>query len=183
MTDLSLNLNLSNFSPMQFDTRFHPELIHETVLVAEGVRILGNVRIDADSSVWFNSVIRGDTERIQIGARTNIQDLSMIHADKDIPCCIGDDVTIGHSAIIHGATVESNVMIGMRAIVLNGAVIGQGSLIAAGSLIPERVVIPPNSVVMGSPGKVVRQCAESDAQRIQSAAKHYVTASRAFRLT
>lgn len=167
---------------MQFDTKFQPELIHESVWVAEGVQILGDVRIDADSSVWFNAVIRGDTERIQIGARTNIQDLSMIHADKNVPCTIGDDVTIGHSAIVHGATVESNVMIGMRAIVLNGAVIGQGSIIASGSLIPERVAIPPNSVVMGSPGKVVRQCTETDTQRIQSATQHYVTAARAFRL-
>ena len=117
---------------MQFDNQFHPEQIHKSVFIAEGVCIFGNVKINADSSIWFNAVVRGDTEQIQIGSRTNIQDLSLIHADQGVPCVIGDDVTVGHSAIVHGATVESDVMIGMRATILNGAVIGHGSLIAAG---------------------------------------------------
>lgn len=166
---------------MKFDHQFHPEQIHKSVFIAEGVRIFGNVNVNADSSIWFNAVVRGDTEQIQIGSRTNIQDLSLIHADPGVPCIIGDDVTVGHSAIVHGATVESDVMIGMRATILNGAVIGRGSLIAAGCLVPERCLIPPNSVVMGTPGKIVRQCTDTDSRRIHSAAKHYVEAARAFR--
>lgn len=166
---------------MSFNFQFQPDLIDPSVVLTDGVQIYGNVVIGAESSVWFNSVIRGDTEQITIGERTNVQDLCLIHADAGKPCRIGNDCTLGHSAIVHGATVEDQCMIGIRATVLNNAVIGRGSLIAAGAVVPEGAIVAPHSVVMGIPGKTVRQCSEHDLERIQYASKHYVAAAKAFR--
>ena len=155
--------------------------IHDSVFVAPGAVVLGNVAIGEQSSVWFGSVIRGDTEQITIGNRTNVQDLSVIHADPGLPCTIGDGVTLGHGAIVHGATVENDVMIGIRATVLNGATIGNGSIVAAGALVTEGTQIPPDSLVMGVPGKVVRTVSDAQRERIRHAAAHYVTAARVYR--
>src|SRR6516225_9087424 len=117
--------------------------------------IIGDVVIGEDASVWPLCVIRGDVNYIRIGARTNVQDGSILHVMKDeYPLLVGDDITVGHSATLHGCTIESRCLIGMRATILNGAVIGEGSIVAAGALIPERAVIPPGSLVIGSPGKV-----------------------------
>ena len=145
-----------------------------SVFVAPGAVVLGDVSIGPQSSVWFGAVIRGDTAAIRVGQQTNIQDLCVLHADEGFPCAIGDRVTVGHGAIVHGAIVSDDVMIGMRAVVLNGCKIGPGSLIAAGAVLPEGTEIPPNSVVMGLPAQVRRVADPSDLQRIQHAAQHYV---------
>lgn len=165
---------------MEYDFEFRPGQIANSVLIVDSALVCGNVNISARSSVWFNAVIRGDTEKITIGESTNIQDHCLVHADVGIPCTLGNRVTLGHAAVVHGATVEDDVMIGIRATVLNGACIGEGSLIAAGALVLEKAVIPPHSVVMGSPGKIVRETSEKDRKRIRQAADHYVNAAIEF---
>ena len=165
---------------MQYDTQFHPEQIVQASFVAPNTTILGNVSIDADSSVWFGSVIRGDTEEIRIGRETNIQDLSMLHADPGFPCVVGDCVTIGHQATIHGAWIEQETMIGMRATLLNGCKIGTGSIVAAGTLVPEGMEIPPGHLVMGVPAKIRRPTEPEELEWIRKVAAHYVEAAQAF---
>jgi carbonic anhydrase/acetyltransferase-like protein (isoleucine patch superfamily) len=165
----------------EIDSRFHPDLIDDSAFVASGVVIRGDVIVGADSSIWFGAVIRGDTERVRIGTRTNVQDACVIHSDPGYPCQIGDDVTIGHGAIVHGAEVGDQTLICIRAVVLNGARIGRGSIVAAGALVTERTVIPPDSLVMGVPAKVVRKVNEADQERIRRAATNYVRAAAAYR--
>jgi carbonic anhydrase/acetyltransferase-like protein (isoleucine patch superfamily) len=136
--------------------------------------IIGDVLLGDDSSVWPNTVIRGDVHYIRIGARSNVQDGCVLHVMKDeYPLILGDEVTVGHSVTLHGCTIESGVLIGMGAIILNGAVIGSNSIVAAGTLITERTVIPPESLVMGSPGKVRRQLTAIDWNSIAEYAKRY----------
>jgi carbonic anhydrase/acetyltransferase-like protein (isoleucine patch superfamily) len=154
--------------------RFRPELIDSSVFIAPGAHVMGDVTIGAESSVWFNAVLRGDTDSIRVGRRTNLQDGSVLHADLGVPCTIGDGVTVGHQAIVHGATVENNVIIGMGAIILNGARIGENSVIAAGALVTEGAVIPPNSLAMGMPAKVKRTLSLEEIERIRQSADHYV---------
>jgi carbonic anhydrase/acetyltransferase-like protein (isoleucine patch superfamily) len=144
--------------------------------------IIGDVTIGEDSSVWPMCVIRGDVHYIRIGARTNIQDGSVLHVMRDEwALLIGDEVTVGHSVTLHGCTIESRCLIGMGAMILNGAVVGTGSIIAAGSLIPERTVIPPGSLVMGSPGKVKRPLVETDQSSIRNYAQRYVEYKNIYR--
>jgi carbonic anhydrase/acetyltransferase-like protein (isoleucine patch superfamily) len=162
-------------------TKFRPQQCHPTAFVAPSAVVLGDVTIAEHSSVWFNAVIRGDTERIVIGQQTNIQDGCILHADAGYPCTLGDRVTLGHGAIVHGATVEDDVMIGMRAVVMNGAKIGRGSLVAVGAIVLEEMHVPPGSVVMGTPAVVKRAVTERDTARIRHAAEHYVEAAQAFR--
>ncbi len=140
--------------------------------------VVGNVILQEDVSVWYGSVIRSETEKIEIGQASNIQDLTVIHTDQNFPVSIGERVTIGHRAIIHGCTIEDEVMIGMGAILMNGVKVGKHSIIGAGALIPEGKVIPPNSVVIGSPGKIVHQTTEKQIQSILENAKHYVDLAR-----
>ncbi len=163
------------------DPCFHPDKIDATAFIAAGVIIRGDVNVGADSSVWFGAVIRGDTETVRIGSRTNVQDGSVIHSDPGFPCQIGDDVTIGHGAIVHGAEVGDGALIGIRAVVLNGARIAAGSIVAAGALVTEGAVIPPDSLVMGVPAKVVRKLSDADHRRSRNAAQHYVQAAAAYR--
>ena len=162
-------------------TKFRPQQCDLTAFIAPGAVVLGDVTIGEHSSVWFNAVVRGDTERIVIGRETNIQDGCILHADAGFPCTLGDRVTLGHGAIVHGAIVEDDVMIGMRAVVMNGARIGRGSIVAVGAIVLEEMHVPPGSVVMGTPAVVKRQATEKDAARILHAAKHYVEAARAFK--
>jgi carbonic anhydrase/acetyltransferase-like protein (isoleucine patch superfamily) len=156
------------------DNQHHPELIDESVFIAPGAVVLGDVRIGAQSSVWYNAVLRGDTDTIRIGPRTNVQDGAVIHVDAGAPCLIGAGVTIGHRAVVHGALVEDDVLIGIGAIVLSGARIGHDCIIGAGSLVTGRSVIPPRSLVLGLPGRVVRQLTDEEVQSIRTAAEHYV---------
>jgi carbonic anhydrase/acetyltransferase-like protein (isoleucine patch superfamily) len=163
------------------NTCFRPELVVPTAYIAPTATVLGDVTIGAESSVWFGAVIRGDTEAIRVGRQTNIQDGCILHADAGYPCTLGDRVTLGHGAIVHGATVEDDCLIGMRAVVMNGAKIGRGSIVAVGSIVTEGLEIPPGSVVMGQPAKVKREVTDRDRERIRHAAVHYVAAAKAYR--
>jgi carbonic anhydrase/acetyltransferase-like protein (isoleucine patch superfamily) len=148
-------------------------MIDPSSFIARGAIVLGEVRLGRDSSVWYNSVIRGDTERVEVGARTNIQDLSMLHADPGFPCLVGSRVSVGHRAILHGCTVEDDCLIGMGAILLNSVRVGQGSVIGAGAVLTEGMQVPPGSVVLGVPGKVVREVDEAMRGRIDHTWRHY----------
>jgi carbonic anhydrase/acetyltransferase-like protein (isoleucine patch superfamily) len=117
---------------------------------------VGDVTIGAESSVWFNAVLRGDVAAIRVGSRTNIQDGCVLHADLGLPCTVGDGVTVGHLAIIHGATIGDNVVVGMHAVVMNGVEVGRDSIIAVGSVVTQGTIVPPGSLVMGLPAKVKR---------------------------
>lgn len=143
--------------------------------VDESAQVIGDVEIGAESSVWMNVVIRGDVNRIRIGSRTNIQDLTMIHVMRDThPTIIGDDVTVGHSAVVHGTTIENRVLIGMAAVLLNGVHIESDCVIAAGTLLTEGTRIPARSLVMGRPGKVKRQLTDEEVAEIRWYADNYV---------
>lgn len=148
--------------------------IHQDTFVAPTATIVGDVTIGAGSSVWYNAVLRGDMAAINIGEQTNIQDGCLLHVADGFPLVIGNYVTAGHGAILHGCTVEDGVLIGMGAIVLDGAVIGSGSIIGAGALITEGKVIPPHSLVVGVPGKVIRQLDDARAEGLITHAKKYV---------
>ena len=149
--------------------------VHETAYIDLSAQVIGDVVIGEASSVWMNVVIRGDVHRIRIGDRTNVQDLTCNHVMRDThPTLIGHDVTIGHGAVVHGCTIEDRVLIGMGAIILNGAVIGRDSIVAAGTLVVEDAVIPPRSLVMGSPGKVRRALSDEDVASILDYANRYV---------
>jgi carbonic anhydrase/acetyltransferase-like protein (isoleucine patch superfamily) len=156
-------------------------LIDPTAFIAQGAIVLGDVQIGKDSSVWFNSVLRGDTDRITIGEATNIQDLTMIHADPGIPCTVGNRVTVGHRVILHGCVVEDDCLIGMGAVILNGARIGAGSVIGAAALVLEGMEVPPGSLVLGVPAKVARPLDDATRARVAHAWAHYVEKARAHR--
>lgn len=143
--------------------------------VDESAQVIGDVEIGAESSVWMNVVIRGDVNRIRIGKRTNIQDLTMIHVMRDThPTIIGDEVTVGHSAVVHGTTIEDRVLVGMAAVLLNGVHIESDCVIAAGTLLTEGTRIPARSLVMGRPGKVKRQLTDEEVAEIRWYADNYV---------
>lgn len=163
------------------DLHFRGELMAPSAYIAAGAVVLGNVTLAEEASVWFNAVIRGDTAAIRIGPRTNVQDLCCLHADPGFPCELGAGVTVGHGAIVHGAIIEDDVLIGMKAVVMNGARVGRGSIVAVGALVTEGMVIPPNSVVMGSPAVVKRETTDRDRGRISHAAEHYVAAAKVYR--
>jgi carbonic anhydrase/acetyltransferase-like protein (isoleucine patch superfamily) len=149
--------------------------VHPTAFVDVSAQVIGDVHLGAESSVWMNVVVRGDVNYIRIGARSNIQDLTMVHVMRETnPTMIGDNVTIGHSAVVHGCTIEDRCLIGMGAILLNGCVIGTGSIVAAGTLVPEGMVVPPGSMVMGLPGKVRRALTPEEDASIKWYADNYV---------
>lgn len=163
------------------DTKFHPELIDPEAYIAPGSVVCGQVTLGRRASIWFGAVVRGDTAAIRIGDSSNVQDLCVVHADPGYPCTIGCRVTLGHGAIVHGATVADDVLIGMRAVVLNGAVIGSGCIVAAGAIVTEGTVIAAGQLVMGTPARVVRACTPQDQERIAHAADHYAQAAIAYR--
>lgn len=154
--------------------------VHASVFVADGVKIIGDVRIGEQSSIWYNAVIRGDLAPIEIGRRCNLQDNVVAHVNTNQPLKIEDDVSVGHGAIVHGCTIRRGALIGMGAIVLNGAEIGEYTLIGAGSVVTEGTVIPPYSLALGTPAKVVRSLNEEDLQRLQRTTHHYVEKGREF---
>jgi carbonic anhydrase/acetyltransferase-like protein (isoleucine patch superfamily) len=142
--------------------------------VAPNAVLLGKIRLEQDASVWFGAVLRGDNELITVGARSNVQDGSVLHTDPGFPLSIGPDCTIGHMVMLHGCTIGRGSLIGIGSIILNGAVIGDECVIGANTLIPEGKMIPARSMVMGSPGKVVRQLTDDDVRRFSGAAGRYV---------
>ncbi len=148
--------------------------------VADSAQVMGAVSLGPDASVWFGTVIRGDTESIRIGARSNIQDASVLHADIGFPLTVGDDVTVGHQVMLHGCTVGDGSLIGIGAVVLNGARIGKHCLVGAGSLVTEGKEFPDGSMILGSPAKVVRSLSAEQIERLRWSAQHYVDNARRF---
>lgn len=168
------------YYPAYMDLSHRKDLVGSDCFIAPNATVRGYVRVGDHCTILFGAVLRGDADRIEIGERCNIQDLACLHADPGFPCRIGDRVTVGHGAIVHGATVESDCLIGMRATILNGAVIGTGSVVAAGSLVTEGKIIPPNSLVMGMPAKVIRAAAEREREMIERGWQHYVETGRQY---
>lgn len=158
-----------------------PPTIHPTAWVAPGADVIGDVTLSEESSVWFQAVLRGDLHRIVIGPRSNIQDGAVIHLADDFGAHVGELVTVGHKAILHACTVGNEVLVGMGAIVLDGAEIGARSIIGAGALVTGGKKIPPGSLVIGSPAKVVRTLSLDEQAGIQAWAEKYVALSRAYR--
>lgn len=157
--------------------------IDASVFVAPNACIIGDVRIGAESSLWFNVVVRGDVNYIRIGCRTNIQDGTIVHVTREThPTLIGDDVTVGHGVTLHGCTVEDGSLVGIGAIILDGAVVGASSLVAAGSVVAPGTQIPPRSLVMGSPGRVKRTLTDDECARLRSVAGHYLEYQDDYRL-
>ena len=149
--------------------------VHPSAFIDDSAQVIGDVEIGEESSVWMCAVIRGDVHSIRIGRRTSVQDGAVVHAMTGThPTSIGDNVTVGHAAVIHGCTVEHLCLIGMGAIVLNGAHVGSGSIVAAGTLVIENMKVPPRSLVMGSPGKVKRLLTQAEMAEIQLYADRYV---------
>ncbi len=155
--------------------------IDKTVFIAEGARVVGNVEIARDSSVWYYAVIRADSNSIKIGERSNVQDNAVIHTSRDFGVVIGDNVTIGHGAIVHGCTIGNNVMIGMGAIILNGAVIEENSIIGAGALIAGGKTVPAGSLAFGNPFRIVRSLTEQEIKSISDNAQSYVDEARDYK--
>jgi len=149
--------------------------------VADTARVIGDVGLGRDASVWFGAVLRGDNAPIRVGAGSNVQEGAVLHVDPDSALTVGEFVTIGHQAMLHGCTIGDGSLIGIQAIVLNGAKIGRGCLIGAGALITEGKEIPDGSVVMGAPGKVVRQLEPADIDRLLASAQGYVKRAAMFR--
>ena len=150
-------------------------VVHPTAYVDSSAQVVGDVEVGAESSLWMNVVARGDVNTIHIGERSNVQDGTVVHVMHDThPTRVGDDVTIGHGAIVHGCTIRNRVLIGMGAILLNGVVVGEDCIVAAGSLLPEGTEIPPRSLVMGSPGRVRRALSADEVASILDYAQNYV---------
>ena len=141
--------------------------------VATNASIIGDVTLEKNTSIWFNATLRGDVENIYVGEGSNIQDGSVLHTDPGFPLKVGRDVTIGHLVMLHGCTIEDNSLIGIGAVILNGAKIGKNCIIGANALVTENKVIPDNSLVVGSPGKIVRQVSDEEAKSITKNAIHY----------
>lgn len=156
----------------ELETRATPE-IPGSAYVAPSANVVGDVVLGEDASVWYQCVLRGDIAPIRVGARTNIQDLTMVHVDTDRPCIIGDRVGIGHRAIIHGCEIHADALVGMGAIVLTDAVIGEGALVAAGAVVTEGMEVPPASLVAGVPGRIIREVDEELRARIEDTVSHY----------
>ena len=142
--------------------------------VDTSAQVIGAVELGEDASVWMNAVIRGDVNRIRLGARTNVQDNCVLHVTAQHPTVLADDVTVGHSVTLHGCTIETLCLMGIGAIVLNGAVVGEESIVAAGALVPEGMQVPPRSVVMGAPAKVRREVSEDERESLRRYAENYV---------
>ncbi|MCG5244030.1 gamma carbonic anhydrase family protein [Azospirillum doebereinerae] len=159
---------------------FHPDIASDVAWIAPDAVIAGHVRLRSDSSVWFGAIIRGDNELIDVGTGSNLQDGAVLHSDPGFPLTIAENCTIGHRAILHGCTIGATTTIGMGATILNGAVIGRNCIVGANALVTEGKVIPDNSLVVGAPGKVVRQLDEAAVAKLLETARHYVRNGRRF---
>jgi carbonic anhydrase/acetyltransferase-like protein (isoleucine patch superfamily) len=148
--------------------------------VADSATVLGTVELAENASVWYGAVLRGDTEPIRVGRNSNIQDLSVLHADHGLPLTIGDNVTVGHQVMLHGCTIGDNTLIGIQSVVLNNAKIGRNCIVGAGSVVTEGKEFPDNSLILGAPAKVVRTLDEASAAGIRRIADHYVENGQRF---
>ncbi len=165
---------------MLYDLGDHKPSVHPSCFVADSAQVIGSIRLEQDASVWFNTVLRGDNELITIGPESNVQDATVIHTDAGIEVRLGRGVTVGHRVMLHGCEVGDYSLIGIGAIVLNRAKIGRHCLIGAGTLITEDKVIPDRSLVLGSPGRVVRQVSEDQVRVLEGSAAHYVQNARRY---
>lgn len=156
-------------------------VIGERVFLAEGTRLIGDVEIGDDSSVFYNSVIRADLAEIRIGKRTNIQDNVTIHLSTDVGVHVGNNVTVGHNAVLHACTIEDNVLVGMGAIVMDGSRIRKNSVVAAGSLVPQNKEYPEGSLIVGSPARVARQLTDDEIRKFNEGVEHYIEIKEALR--
>lgn len=164
---------------MPYEDAF-PE-VADSAFVAPGAYLIGAVVLGEQSSVWYGAVLRGDTEPVSIGARSNVQDGCVLHADPGYPAVVGEDCVIGHRAVVHGCEVEDGSLVGMGATILNGAKIGAGSIVGAGALVPEGKEFPPRSLVIGAPARRVRAVTEQQAEDVARGAKGYVRRAAAHR--
>jgi carbonic anhydrase/acetyltransferase-like protein (isoleucine patch superfamily) len=155
--------------------------VHDSAFVAPTASIIGNATLAEDASAFYGVSVRADTAAITVGAGSNLQDNVVLHADPGFPCTVGDRVSVGHGAVVHGCTVEDDCLIGMGATVLNGAVIGAGSLVAAGAVVLEGTVVPPRSLVAGVPGKVRRELTDEEYDGVRANATRYVELAKAHR--
>jgi carbonic anhydrase/acetyltransferase-like protein (isoleucine patch superfamily) len=142
--------------------------------VADSAEVIGNVKLGENASIWFGAVLRGDNETMTIGRNSNVQDMSMLHSDPGSPLTVGENVTIGHQVMLHGCTIGDNSLIGIQAVVLNNAKIGRNSIVGAGSVVTEGKEFPDNSLIFGSPAKVMRTISDEDAARLRHGSEHYV---------
>ena len=156
-------------------------VVHSSTWIAPSASIIGDAELKADTSVWFGAVIRADNDHISIGERSNVQDGAVLHIDDGVPLTIGTDVTIGHHAMLHGCTVGDGSLVGIHAVILNRVVIGRNCLIGANALIPEGRVIPDRSLVVGSPGRIVRELSDEEVAALMSGSAQYVEKARHYR--
>jgi carbonic anhydrase/acetyltransferase-like protein (isoleucine patch superfamily) len=155
--------------------------LHDTVFAAEGSLVIGDVEIGADSSLWFGTIVRGDVNFVRIGARTNIQDQSVIHVTGGTnPTIVGDDVTVGHRVTLHGCTVKDRALVGIGSIVLDGAVVGEDAMVGAGSLVAPGTIVPPRTLVMGVPARPKRMLTDAEVAHLLESARHYVDYARQY---
>ncbi len=166
---------------MSFHTRPRPEQIHPTVFLAQGAVVIGDVTLEQDCSVWFNAVLRGDTEALRIGAGTNLQDGAILHADPGYPTIIGQGCTVGHRAIVHGAQVGDNTLVGMGAILLNGVHVGENCIVGAGALLTQDKTFSAGSLILGTPAKVIRELTPDEIAANRASAAGYIQKARAFK--
>lgn len=155
--------------------------INKNTYISKSVDIIGNVEIDENANIWFGTRLRGDMNKIVIGANTNIQENSVVHVDVNSPCIIGKDVTIGHGAIIHGCTISDNVLVGMGSIILNNAKIGKNTIIGAGSLVTQGKSFKDGVLILGNPAKIVRELTDDEIKGIKSSADNYVNLSKRYK--
>ena len=155
--------------------------INKNTYISESVDIIGNGEIDENANIWFGTRLRGDMNKIVIGANTNIQENSVVHVDVNSPCIIGKDVTIGHGAIIHGCTISDNVLVGMGSIILNNAQIGKNTIIGAGSLVTQGKSFKDGVLILGNPAKIVRELTDDEIKGIKSSADNYVNLSKRYK--
>lgn len=158
---------------------FHPK-IGEAVYIAENATVIGRVHMDAQASVWFGAVVRGDNGDITIGKRTNIQDNATLHCTSEKPLIVGDDVAVGHNVVLHSCKIGNHCLIGMGAVVMNDAVIGENSIVGAGALVTEGKVFPPNALIVGAPAKVKRILTAEDCRKIDKPVAEYLRLSREY---
>ncbi|MGV8966308.1 MAG: gamma carbonic anhydrase family protein [Cellulomonas sp.] len=158
----------------------HTPEVHDSAWIAPSAVLIGKVRIHADASVWFGAVLRGDIDEIVLGAGSNLQDNVVVHTELGSPAIVGEGVSVGHGAVVHGCTIEDGCLIGMNATVLTGAVVGRDSLVAAGSVVLEGTTIPPRSLVAGVPGKVRRQLTDEEIDGMHGNSARYVTRAKAY---
>lgn len=163
-----------------FATTFRDNQVHPTAFIGQGAIIVGDVTLAEETGIWFNATLRGDTTPIYIGPRSNIQEGCILHADPGYPATIGAGVTVGHGAVIHGAKVGDNCLIGIRSVLLNGVEVGENCIVGASALLTQGKVFPPGSLILGAPAKVVRPLTPEEIESNRESARRYIERSRAF---